>query len=678
MNSSTATLWRLITSALCLLALLYSFDAQAAEPGVRRFALVVGANDGGEGRAVLRYAESDAARFAEVMRSFGGVKADDAFIVRHPDVAAMRAAIDGLEQRLSLLPANNRGRVEVIFYYSGHSDEQGLLLSDDRMRYRELRKSIDALSADVRIIVLDSCSAGSLTRAKGGVKRAPFLVDASNDVKGHAFLTSSSEDEVAQESDRIGGSFFTHYLLTGLRGAADVTEDRRVTLNEAYQFAFQETLARTESTRGGPQHAGYEIQLTGTGDLVLTDLRAPTATLKFAAHLNGRVYVHSRETKTVVAELAKPAGRVIELKVEPGAYDVLIEQNGEVREAIVSVEENSVQEVELDHLQLVMLEDTVARGAGSPFPEPPPRDGGVEDGYQVIPVNVGLVTGAELNQELRSGDLPIKNNFSFGGSDAIAGAQLSGLSGWVHRDLNGLQFSGGGSFSYGAFDGAQISGIFNYARDFKGLQLSAISNTAQRVNGAQIGLVNIADHVNGVQIGVVNISEESDASIGLINYSHDGILEGSVWASETAFANVGFRIGSKHFYTMISVGSQTLSEQNTDSDWVAEAAFTVGGRFFASSSVFFDLDIQAAQFLDSNGWHTNNALGRLRLAVNYRFFSHLTLYAGLSANVFVEFEEDNSIALSGGPVPLTVVHERSLTEDIEVSVFPGFFGGISF
>ena len=44
--------------------------------------------------------------------------------------------------------------------------------------------------------------------------------------------------EAAQESDRICASYFTHYLVSGFRGAADLSGDGKVTLNEAYQFAF--------------------------------------------------------------------------------------------------------------------------------------------------------------------------------------------------------------------------------------------------------------------------------------------------------------------------------------------------------------------------------------------------------------------------------------------------------
>ena len=84
-------------------------------------------------------------------------------------------------------------------------------------------------------------------------------------MQGYAFLTSSSENEAAQESERLRGSFFTHALLTGLRGAADVSGDGKVTLNEAYQFAFNETLVQTTPTQAGAQHPAYDIKMAGTG-----------------------------------------------------------------------------------------------------------------------------------------------------------------------------------------------------------------------------------------------------------------------------------------------------------------------------------------------------------------------------------------------------------------------------
>ena len=112
----------------------------------------------------------------------------------------------------------------------------GILLGDDRYAYRNLRDRLDQVPADVRIAVLDACSSGAFTRVKSGRPRPPFLVDESSDMRGHAFLTSSSESEAAQESDRIRASYFTHYLVSGLRGAADLSGDGKVTLSEAYQL----------------------------------------------------------------------------------------------------------------------------------------------------------------------------------------------------------------------------------------------------------------------------------------------------------------------------------------------------------------------------------------------------------------------------------------------------------
>lgn len=207
---------------------------------MRRFVLAVAANDGGPAREKLRYAEADARALVDVMEQLGGVDARDVISAPQPSAAGLQQAFAELARRVA--DAERSGaRTEVVFYYSGHSDERALLLAGQRVEYTALRRMLDDLPAQVRIAILDSCASGAFTRAKGGVARPPFIVDSSIDVHGHAFLTSSSADEAAQESDRIGASFFTHYLVSGLRGAADASGDRRITLTEAYRFAFEET-----------------------------------------------------------------------------------------------------------------------------------------------------------------------------------------------------------------------------------------------------------------------------------------------------------------------------------------------------------------------------------------------------------------------------------------------------
>jgi hypothetical protein len=186
-------------------------------------------------------------------------------------------------------------------------------------------------------------------------------VDESADMRGHAILTSSAATEAAQESDRIQGSYFTHYLVSGLRGAADLSGEGKVTLNEAYQFAFGETLGRTVDTRGGAQHPSYDINLSGTGDVVMTDLRQTSAALVLGENVDGRFFVRN-ERQELVVELYKPLGRSVELGLEPGGYEVHVERAAAALVAKPHLAEGG--RVVLDAAQFAPTtpEATVARG----------------------------------------------------------------------------------------------------------------------------------------------------------------------------------------------------------------------------------------------------------------------------------------------------------------------------
>ena len=66
--------------ALALTALV----AQTPEQTLRRFALVAGANDGGNSRVTLRYAASDARAMSRVLTQLGGVAPADVTVVEDP------------------------------------------------------------------------------------------------------------------------------------------------------------------------------------------------------------------------------------------------------------------------------------------------------------------------------------------------------------------------------------------------------------------------------------------------------------------------------------------------------------------------------------------------------------------------------------------------------------------
>ncbi len=327
-----------------------------AVDGVQRWVLAVGANDGGAKRETLQYAVSDAQNFVQVMETMGGV--DAGVLLSDPRIEHLEEALHALHNRVASAEAARR---EVIIYYSGHADENGLRLGESLFSYARLRDAIDGMEAEVHIAILDACASGAITRLKGGRRQKAFMVDASSDMRGYAFLTSSSEDEAAQESDAIGASFFSHYLVSGLRGAADVTGDGRVTLNEAYHFAFQNTLEGTERTQGGAQHPAYDIKMTGTGDVVMTDVRQTSAGLILAEALQGRFFIRNAN-RQLIAELFKPAGRRVELGLEPGTYRVHMAR--EIQSATAKVELAMGQRAILDedHFEIIARERTTTRG----------------------------------------------------------------------------------------------------------------------------------------------------------------------------------------------------------------------------------------------------------------------------------------------------------------------------
>jgi hypothetical protein len=576
---------------------------------LRRFAFIVGSNQGGGVRIPLQYATSDAKSFSQVMLEMGGLSWNDSVILLNPSYTEFSQGMRKIRNLVVAGEAFNERR-EFIFYYSGHSDEEGLLLGQNRYSYKKLRADITDIPADVHIAIVDSCSSGALTRSKGGVRKPAFLIDASNITEGHAFLTSSSADEAAQESDRIQASFFTHYLVSGLRGAADSTSDGRVTLNEAYHYAFNETLASTEKTRYGAQHPTYDISLTGTGDIVLTDLRNTSASLTISKHVNGRLFVRD-QYGSLIAELNKPYGNQVDLGLKEGPYEITLNTSEHTYQASVSVANGKRTYLDSADLKPVAVESTAVRGNGEMndldeddlddiFDEDWEEEfeDEFDDGYPGKRVQDGVVYDRQL---VRFGvtpsiSYPSSNNaehtvshFSFnllwGLSYRIEGLELGLVGNTAEEDVVGLQTAVVSNTLGGDLVGAQLSAFHNHVKtEMRGAQLSGIINrndlhaygaqiaglgnitmgdmigfqTSALINithgsqiGAQLsGIGNFADYVDGAQVGLINMGYNiRGAQIGLINIAED------VYGTQVGLLNISDEVQGE------SVGLITYSRE---------------------------------------------------------------------------------------------------------------------
>ena len=207
--SRAGNLSRRLTAVLVILHLGMAAFATGTE-GVTRLGLFVGANDGGSERVRLRWAEQDARTLAEVMQRYGGLARDNTWFLVDPDRQELSAGLERLAREVSRRRETG-GRIEVMLYYSGHSDDQGLLIGEDHFGYADLRGALEATEADVTLAILDSCASGAFTRSKGGERVSPFLLDQSNSTSGYAFLASASEDEDAQEDRKSTRLNSSHY-----------------------------------------------------------------------------------------------------------------------------------------------------------------------------------------------------------------------------------------------------------------------------------------------------------------------------------------------------------------------------------------------------------------------------------------------------------------------------------
>jgi hypothetical protein len=332
----------------------------AAAQTLRRFAVIAGNDVGGGDTRPLLYAAADARKVHDILTRLGGVRPEDATLVLGKTAGDLLAAIGEVERRLS--EAARRGeRTALFFYYSGHAKDGALRLGETRVAIDALKTRIAASPADVRIAILDSCKSGALTRTKGARLAPAFEIQSepARNAKGLVILTSSTSDEDSQESDVIGGSYFSHHLASGLLGGADRSGDGRVTLFEAYTYAYDRTVADTAASAAGAQHPTFSYDLAGNGELVITDVVARNEGIYVPRAAPSGVYYLVDQQGFVSAEISKADGVDRRVALSPGRYRVKRRLADRLR----------IGEVDVPRGQMVTLEEQRLRDA--PFSDDP-------------------------------------------------------------------------------------------------------------------------------------------------------------------------------------------------------------------------------------------------------------------------------------------------------------------
>lgn len=272
MTSLVSTAFAVIVPILACTGLLLRPDvARAGEPAstTARFALVIGSNETkSKEQKPLRFADDDAARMAELWLELGAevellTVFDQSSQVRFRDLVRRadqptKAELDAAWARLSkkMQAAADEGRdVELLIYYAGHGDVgpdgQGFLTlaNGDVLTRTDLFTHLLGTSpADHNHVIVDACRSEQFVLSRGEWKADRGPQDYAESVREYldgnhlgahpdtGVVLARSADQQTHEWERWQGGIFTHELISGLRGGADLNGDGAIEYSELGAF----------------------------------------------------------------------------------------------------------------------------------------------------------------------------------------------------------------------------------------------------------------------------------------------------------------------------------------------------------------------------------------------------------------------------------------------------------
>lgn len=130
----------------------------------------------------------------------------------------------------------------IIFYFSGHGTPGGFVPSDRSLfNYQELVDILSKAKANNVFCFIDACMSGSVRT----ISSNNFGVGGAS--PNICFMTASDATEISIEDSWVGHGYFTKALLKGLRGMSDRNADKVVTLNELFNYIYNDVTNRTKN-----------------------------------------------------------------------------------------------------------------------------------------------------------------------------------------------------------------------------------------------------------------------------------------------------------------------------------------------------------------------------------------------------------------------------------------------
>ena len=212
-------------------------------PTAKVWALVVGVASY-DHMPVLRYTDDDAYRFYAFLKSIeGGALPDDQVRVLIDEDATRDNVLGTMKEMFGQAGPNDL----VIFYFSGHGLNGSFLPFDfdgfnNKIGHEEIAAIFNKTKAKYKLCIADACHSGGILAVRSG-ETEPVLTQyysmLAKSVSGTALIMSSKAEETSLESAGLRQGVFSHFLIRGLKGEADKDHDKAVTVEELYNYIFE-------------------------------------------------------------------------------------------------------------------------------------------------------------------------------------------------------------------------------------------------------------------------------------------------------------------------------------------------------------------------------------------------------------------------------------------------------
>jgi caspase domain-containing protein len=268
--------------------------AAVPKPSREQWAVVIGVGHYSNAAIPqLHYTVADAELVQQVLVGQGGFKKDNVLLIT--DKTERKPTLRDLKWALGTFLARSAKKDDlIVIFFAGHgapevdprgAESDGLAkylvpsdadpndLYSTALPMDEFQTIFDRIEAERVVVFVDACYSGAAGGRTFASKRTratrvdEVFLDRLTRSKGRAILTASRGSEVSLEVPELGHGLFTHYLVQGLRGAADLDRDGIVSLQELYQYLEQQVSQKSRSI-GGNQHPVMKGELEGLMPLI--------------------------------------------------------------------------------------------------------------------------------------------------------------------------------------------------------------------------------------------------------------------------------------------------------------------------------------------------------------------------------------------------------------------------